>query len=191
MSGAWLNCVIFSLRVSFTRYSQQDVLLTHPNKFPFLLAKGVISTAHVGWFSRALTCFACSNIHIKNYSAIARRKNIPFYPARTGMNFSASEALIQISQPANLRRFFFPASSNSAWRAGILSSGSVGYSWLFPETVGGMDYYKLFLFPAGGKAPWRLLWTRPLDHIEWPGEVHVPGKCFVVHLQRSYSFSCL
>ena len=24
----------------------------------------------------------------KNYSAIARRKNIPFYPARTGMNFS-------------------------------------------------------------------------------------------------------
>ena len=24
----------------------------------------------------------------KNYSAIARRKNIPFYPARTGINFS-------------------------------------------------------------------------------------------------------
>ena len=88
MSGAWLNCVIFSLRVSFTRYSQQDVLLTHPNKFPFLQAKGVISTALVGWFSRALTCFARSNIHIKNYSAIARRKNIPFYPARTGINFS-------------------------------------------------------------------------------------------------------
>ena len=88
MSGAWLNCVIFWLRVSFTRYSQQDVLLTHPNKFPFLLAKGIISTARVGWFSRALTCFARSNIHIKNYSAIARRKNIPFYPARTGINFS-------------------------------------------------------------------------------------------------------
>ena len=88
MSGAWLNCVIFSLRVSFTRYSQQDVLLTHPNKFPFSQAKGVISTARVGWFSRALTCFARSNIHIKNYSAIARRKNIPFYPARTGINFS-------------------------------------------------------------------------------------------------------
>ena len=48
-----------------------------------------------------------ANIHVKNYSAIARRKNIPFYPARTGMNFSASEALIQISQPANLPRFFF------------------------------------------------------------------------------------
>ena len=88
MSGTWLNCVIFWLRVSFTRYSQQDVLLTHPNKFPFLQAKGVICTARVGWFSRALTCFARSNIHIKNYSAIARRKNIPFYPARTGMNFS-------------------------------------------------------------------------------------------------------
>ena len=87
MSGAWLNCVIFSLRVSFTRYSQQDVLLTHPNKFPFSQAKGVISTARVGWFSRALTCFARSNIHIKNYSAIARRKNIPFYPARTGISF--------------------------------------------------------------------------------------------------------
>ena len=80
------------LRVSFTRYSQQEVLLTHPNKFPFSQAKGVISTSRMGWFSRALTCFpACfarSNIHIKNYSAIARRKNIPFYPARTGINFS-------------------------------------------------------------------------------------------------------
>ena len=30
--------------------------------------------------------------------------------------------------------FFFPASSNSAWRAGILSSGSVGYSWRIPIT---------------------------------------------------------
>ena len=68
--------------------TQQDVLLTHPNNFPFSQAKGVISTARVGWFSRALTCFARSNIHIKNYSAIARRKNIPFYPARTGINFS-------------------------------------------------------------------------------------------------------
>ena len=29
-----------------------------------------------------------ANIHVKNYSAIARRKNIPFYPARTGINFS-------------------------------------------------------------------------------------------------------
>ena len=57
-------------------------------KFPFSQAKGVISTARVGWFPRALTCFARSNIHIKNYSAIARRKNIPFYPARTGINFS-------------------------------------------------------------------------------------------------------
>ena len=37
-----------ALGVSFTRHSQQDVLLTQPNKFPFLLAKGVISTAHVG-----------------------------------------------------------------------------------------------------------------------------------------------
>ena len=46
------------------------------------------STARVGWFSRALTCFACSNMHIKNYCAIARRKTIPFYPARTGINFS-------------------------------------------------------------------------------------------------------
>ena len=88
MSGAWLNCVIFWLRVSFTRYPQQDVLLTHPNKFPFSQAKGVISTARVGWFSRALTCFARSNIHVKNYSAIARRKNIPFYLARTGINIS-------------------------------------------------------------------------------------------------------
>ena len=85
--------VIFSLRVSFTRYSQQDVLLTHPNKqnkFPFSQEKGVISAARVGLFSRALMliCFARSNIHIKNYSAIARRKYIPFYPARTGKNFS-------------------------------------------------------------------------------------------------------
>ena len=92
VSGAWLNCVIFSLRVSFKRYSQQEVLLTHPNKFPFSQAKGVISTSRMGWFSRALICFpACfarSNIHIKNYCAIARRKNILFYPARTGINFS-------------------------------------------------------------------------------------------------------
>ena len=29
-----------------------------------------------------------ANIHVKNYSAIARRKNKPFYPARTGINFS-------------------------------------------------------------------------------------------------------
>ena len=131
MSGAWLNCVIFSLRVSFTRYSQQDVLLTHPNKFPFSQAKGVISTARVGWFPRALTCFARSNIHIKNYSAIARRKNIPFYPARTGINFSYFQlARRSFRFPSQLTSqcFFFPASSNSAWRAGILSSGSVGYS---------------------------------------------------------------
>ena len=57
------------------------------NKFPFLQAKGVISTARMGWFSRALTCFARSNILEKN-CAIARRKNImPFYPARSGINF--------------------------------------------------------------------------------------------------------
>ena len=90
-------------------------------------------TARVGWFSRALTCFARSNIHIKNYSAIARRKNIPFYPARTGINFSYFQlARRSFRFPSQLicQGFFFPASSNSAWRAGILSSGSVGYSWL-------------------------------------------------------------
>jgi len=133
VSGAWLNCVIFSLRVSFTRYSQQDVLLTHPNKFPFPQAKGVISTARMGWFSRAVTCFARSNIHIKNYSAIARRKNIPFYPARTGIIFSYFQLVRRSFRfPSQLisQCFFIPASSNSAWRAGILSSGSVGYSWL-------------------------------------------------------------
>ena len=112
--------------------TQLDVLLTHPNNFPFSQAKGVISTARVGWFSRALTCFARSNIHIKNYSAIARRKNIPFYPARTGINFSYFQlARRSFRFPSQLisQCFFFPASSNSAWRAGILSSGSVGYSW--------------------------------------------------------------
>ena len=52
-----------ALGVSFTRHSQQDVLLTQPNKFPFSLAKGVISTAHVGRFSRAL--IALINTHKK------------------------------------------------------------------------------------------------------------------------------
>ena len=88
MNGAWLNCVIFSLRVS---YSQQDVLLAQPNKFPFSQAKGVISTARVAWFSRALTCFPRSNIHIKNYSAIARRKNIPFY----GKSITRGQSAVQ------------------------------------------------------------------------------------------------
>ena len=73
-----------------------------------------------------------ANIHVKNYSAIARRKNIPFYPARTGINFSYFQlARRSFRFPSQLicQGFFFPASSNSAWRAGILSSGSVGYSW--------------------------------------------------------------
>ena len=158
MSGAWLNCVIFSLRVSFTRYSQQDVLLTHPNKFPFLQAKGVISTAPVGWFSRALTCFARSNIHIKNYSAIARRKNIPFYPARTGINLSHFQlARRSFRFPSQLfsQCFFFPASSNSPWRASILSSGSVGYSCKFAS-------YRRGVWDSRGSWPLRD-WRARLD----------------------------
>ena len=73
----------------FTMHSQQDVLLTHLNKFPFLLAKGVI------WASfRQLAGVIFTHTYLlrlismkKNYSAIARRKNIPFYPARTGISF--------------------------------------------------------------------------------------------------------
>ena len=75
--------------LSFTMHSQQDVLLTHLNKFPFLLAKGVI------WASfRQLAGVIFTHTYLlrlismkKNYSAIARRKNIPFYPARTGISF--------------------------------------------------------------------------------------------------------
>ena len=78
-----------------------------PNKFPFSQAKGVISKARVGWFSRALTCFARSNIHLKNYSAIARRKNIPFYPARTDINFS----YFQLAR----RSLRFPSQLTSQW----------------------------------------------------------------------------
>ena len=60
-----------------------------------------------GWFSRGLTCFARSNIHIKNYSAIARRKNIPFYPARTDIDFS----YFQLAR----RSFRFPSQLTSQW----------------------------------------------------------------------------
>ena len=70
-------CDVFTQSVSFTSIQTRTfglLLLTHPNKFPFLLAKGVISKALVGWFSRALTCFARYTIHEKKYSAIARRK---------------------------------------------------------------------------------------------------------------------
>ena len=45
----------------------------------------VISTARGGDFHAHL--LASTDIHEKNYSAIARRKNIPFYPARTGISF--------------------------------------------------------------------------------------------------------
>ena len=46
--------------------------------------------------------------------------------------FSASEALIYISQPANGNMFHFPARSNSAWRASILSER---LRWvLFPKS---------------------------------------------------------
>ena len=91
MSGASLNSVIFSLRVSFTMHSQQGFLLTHPNKFPFLLAKGVIwaSFRQLAGGDFQAHLLASTDIHEKkkNYSAIARRKNIPFYLARTGISF--------------------------------------------------------------------------------------------------------
>ena len=46
--------------------------------------------------------------------------------------FSVSEALIYISQPANGNMFYFPARSNSAWRASILSER---LRWvLFPKS---------------------------------------------------------
>jgi len=66
-----------------------------------------------------------------------REKNIPFYPARTGINFSYFQlARRSFRFPSQLisQCFFSPASSNSAWRAGILSSGSVGYSCIFNHT---------------------------------------------------------
>ena len=127
----------FSQNWLYDVVNASKVLLRQPMLiFKFLGKKNPLFTARVGWFSRALTCFARSNIHIKNYSAIARRKNIPFYPARTGINFSYFQlARRSFRFPSQLisQCFFFPAScpsSNSAWRAGISSSGSVGYSWL-------------------------------------------------------------
>ena len=131
MSGAWLNCVIFSLRVSFKRYSQQNVLLTHPNKFPFSKANGVISTARVGCFSRALTCFAGSNTAYKKLQCDCQEKKYTFLSSQNRHKFSYFQlARRSFRFPSQLisQCLFFPASSNSAWRAGILSSGSVGYS---------------------------------------------------------------
>ena len=116
--------------------TQQDVLLTHPNNFPFSQAKAEkVSFPQLAWggdFHPHLLASPALKIHIKNYSAIARRENNPFYPARTGINFSYFQlARRSFRFPSQLTSqfFFFPASSNSAWRAGILSSGSVGYSW--------------------------------------------------------------
>ena len=97
-----LNCVMLSLRV----FQLQDI---HSKTFGLLLldpyndfrvwAKGVIfkgvSPFSSGLIiSSALTCFPRFTIHEKNYCAIARRKSIPFYLARTSINFPNS-------QPAN------------------------------------------------------------------------------------------
>ena len=72
--------------------TQQDVLLTHPNNFPFSQAKAEkVSFPQFAWggdFHPHLLASPALKIHIKNYSAIARRENNPFYPARTGINFS-------------------------------------------------------------------------------------------------------
>ena len=52
--------------------------------------------------------------------------------------FSVSEALIYISQPANGNMFYFPARSNSAWRASILSER---LRWvLFPKSFSTQFY---------------------------------------------------
>ena len=79
----------FSQNWLYDVVNASKVLLRQPMLiFKFLGKKNPLFTARVGWFSRALTCFARSNIHIKKYSTIARRENIPFYPAKTGINFS-------------------------------------------------------------------------------------------------------
>ena len=52
--------------------------------------------------------------------------------------FSVSEALIYISQPANGNMFYFPARSNSAWRASIFSER---LRWvLFPKSFSRQFY---------------------------------------------------
>ena len=81
--------------VSFSHYvyllqgihSRTFCLHTQTN---FRFHRQKVSFPQLAWgdfHAHLITCFARSNIHIKNYSAIARRKNIPFYPARTGISF--------------------------------------------------------------------------------------------------------
>ena len=66
-------------------------------------------------------------------------KNIPFCPARTGINFPSFQlARRSFRFPSQLiSQCNFPSynRSNSAWRARIFSSGFVGYSWLIQGQI--------------------------------------------------------
>ena len=127
------STVSFSHYVFLSIHSRTFCLHTQTN---FRFHRQKVSFPQLAWgdFHAHLLASLALIRHIeslKNYSAIARRKNIPFYPARTGINFSYFQLARRLFRfPSQLisQCFFIQPSSNSAWRADILSSGSVGYS---------------------------------------------------------------
>ena len=95
--------ILFSFYFFFTFYLPTTFTHTHTHdlyprhlatliKFPFLLAKGVISTVRVGWVSRALTCFAHSNIHEKKLQCEYQQKKHTFLSSQNRHKFSIFSA---------------------------------------------------------------------------------------------------
>ena len=118
---------VFTTCIFYKHSQQQDFLLAFidtPKQIAVFTAQRCHFQSSRGVILLRLTCFAPSAIHEKkNTVRLPGEKNYLFYPARTGINFP------HFQLAGRSFRFYFPASSNSARREDILSSGYVGYSF--------------------------------------------------------------